>query len=87
MNSDQLDREARWAIWIQAFPDGSDNLSGLLTGLLRNVSTEVPRTPQCTQSNRRQMTNRGLWIRTGWHFLSLCVHRAVDLISPQLSEK
>ena len=85
MNSDQLDRQALWAISVQVLPDGSDNINGLLTALLRNVSTADVRAHQCAQASQRK--NRNSWIRAGWLFLSLCVHRAVYLNPPQLLEK
>src|SRR5277367_2728842 len=54
MNSREPARAAFSPITIQALPDGSDNISGLLTALLHNVSTEEMRSHQWTRSSRRR---------------------------------
>jgi hypothetical protein len=68
MNCQEQTNHAVSPITVQAIPDGADNINGLLTALLRNVSTEDVRAHQSAQLSQRKMKSRGSWIRAVWLF-------------------
>jgi len=87
MNYQEQAHHAVSPITEPAIPDGADNINGLLTVLLRNVSTEDVKAHQCAQLSRRKMKSRRSWIRAVWLVLSSRVQRVVYLNPPQLPEK
>jgi hypothetical protein len=75
------------SIAVQAIPDGSDNINGLLTALLGSISAEEARADQCAGVRGRRVRNRGSWIRGAWFFWRQRMERAVFLNAAQFPEK
>jgi hypothetical protein len=74
-------------IAVQALPDGSDNINGLLKALLRNVSVKEARAHQCDGARCRRVRSGGSLIRAAWLLLLQRIQRTVFLDPAQLPEK